>query len=137
MLPDPIRLADTRAWFQKAANDLRAAEHDDTADPPLHDAVLFHCQQGAEKALKTFLVWHDRPFRKTHNLEELGEACLAIDASLKPSVDRAVPLTQYAWRFRYPGEPEEPTEAETAEAVVAARELFAEIRMRLPREIAG
>lgn len=36
-------------------------------------------------------AWHDRPFRKTHSLEELGEACLAIEPGLRPIVDRAVP----------------------------------------------
>ncbi len=67
---DPARVADTRAWLQKADNDLRAAEHDQTARPPLLGDVTFHAQQTAEKAFKAFLTWHDRPFRKTHNLEE-------------------------------------------------------------------
>ncbi len=29
--------------------------------------------------MKAFLAWHDRPFRKTHNLIEIGEQCAAID----------------------------------------------------------
>jgi HEPN domain-containing protein len=70
---DPARVADTRAWLQKADGDLRAAEHDQTAHPPLLGDVTFHAQQTAEKAFKAFLTWHDKPFRKTHNLEELGE----------------------------------------------------------------
>lgn len=37
---DPVRVADTRAWIQKAANDLRAAEVDTAADPPL--TTQFH-----------------------------------------------------------------------------------------------
>lgn len=93
---DPARVADTRGWLRKADNDLRAAEHDRTARPPLLGDLTFHAQQTAEKAFEAFLAWHDKPFRKTHNLEELGEACLALDRSLKPVVDRAVPLTQYA-----------------------------------------
>ncbi len=99
--------------------------------------MTFHSQQTAEKTFKAFLTWHDRPFRKTHNLEELGEACLAFDPSLKPVVDRAVVLTQYAWRFRYPGEPGEPTPAEAEEALAIAREVLQLIRARLPREVAG
>jgi hypothetical protein len=69
---DPARVADTSAWLRKADNDLRAAEHDRTAKPPLLGDVTFHSQQTAEKAFKAFLTWHDKPFRKTHNLEELG-----------------------------------------------------------------
>jgi hypothetical protein len=32
-------------------------------------------------------------------------------------IDRAVPLTEYAWKFRYPGEPSEPSADETDEAL--------------------
>jgi hypothetical protein len=78
------------------------------------------------------LAWHDQPFRKTHNLEELGEAVLALDGSLKPLVDRAVPLTEYAWKFRYPGEVTEPTRAETETALAVAREVYVAIKARLP-----
>ncbi len=133
---DPVRVADTRAWLEKAASDLRAAEHATTAHPPLLDAVVFHCQQAAEKALKGFLVWNDQPFRKTHNLEELGDACLKLDRSLEPTVNRAVPLTEYAWRFRYPGEPGQPTPDEAQEALAIGRELLTVIRSRLPAEAA-
>ncbi len=79
---DPVRLADTRAWLLKAANDLRGAEVDLAADPPLPGDALFHCQQVAEKALKAFLTWHDRRFRKTHNLVELGDQSREIDDTL-------------------------------------------------------
>jgi HEPN domain-containing protein len=65
-----------------------------------------HAQQAAEKAMKAFLAWHDVPFRKTHNLEELGQQCVALDATLSTVADLAAPLTEYAWKFRYPGEPD-------------------------------
>jgi hypothetical protein len=32
---DPARVAETKSWFEKAANDLRAADHELTAVPPL------------------------------------------------------------------------------------------------------
>ncbi|MGB6563047.1 MAG: HEPN domain-containing protein [Candidatus Binataceae bacterium] len=64
--------------------------------PALFGAAVFHCQQAAEKALKGFLAWHDTPFRKTHDLEESGEACIAIDATLRETIERAIPLTEYA-----------------------------------------
>jgi HEPN domain-containing protein len=132
---DAERVSETRAWFLKSASDLHAAAHDLTAVPPLLEDVVFHCQQGAEKALKGYLTWHDQRFRKTHSIEEVGEQCLTIDASLKPVVDRAVPLTEYAWKFRYPGDPEEPTQQEADEALAIAREVFDAILARLPKEI--
>ena len=128
-------VAETRGWMVKAAHDLRAAETLAAASPPLNDEAVFHCQQAAEKAIKSFLIWHDQTFRKTHNLEETGEQCLAIDPSLRAAIDRAVPLSEYAWKFRYPGVLIEPDSAETAEALAAAREVVAAIASRLPPEV--
>ena len=48
------------------------------AKPPLTADSVFHAQQAAEKSIKGFLSWHDRPFRKTHNLVEIGEQAAAI-----------------------------------------------------------
>ena len=118
---DAARLDETRSWLNKASKDLRAAAHDLQAAPPLLEDVDFHCQQAAEKVLKGFLVWHEKPFRKTHSLEEIGEQCLEIDASLKPLIDRVVPLTGYAWESRYPGEAEEPTLDEATMALAIAK----------------
>lgn len=132
---NPERTAEARAWFGKAANDLRAAELDIGAAPPLLEDALFHCQQATEKSLKGFLFWNDSPFSKTHSLEKLGEQCLALDNTLRALVDRAVPLTQYVWKFRYPGEPEPPTVDEAKEALLLAREVYEAVLSRLPGEV--
>ncbi|HAM58872.1 MAG TPA: DNA-binding protein [Candidatus Rokubacteria bacterium] len=134
MPPDPIRAADTRAWLARALDDLRGADIDLAATPPLLGDATFHCQQAVEKALKAFLTWHDRPFRKTHDLVELGAQCVAIDASLEPLLQPAAPLTEYAWRYRYPGEPAEPTEAEVGSGLARARSAVAAILDRLPSD---
>ncbi len=131
---DPVRIADTKGWLIKAANDLRGAEIDLAANPPLVEDALFHCQQAAEKAFKAFLTFHNCPFRKTHNLEEIGQACLEIDATLRPVVDEAVPLTEYAWAFRYPGNPETPKCEEAQTALTVARKVFDSIFRRTPAE---
>ena len=136
MAADPELAAETRGWFTKAVNDLRAAEALLGASPPLFDEAAFHCQQAEEKALKGFLTWHGRPFRKTHNLEEIGEQCLAIDSSLRVVVDEAVPLSEYAWKFRYPGTPYEPEPGEVGEALGTARGVVEAVLGRLPAEVA-
>lgn len=51
---DPARVAETKSWFEKVANDLRAAYHEITAAPPLTDDIVFHAQQAAEKAMKGY-----------------------------------------------------------------------------------
>ncbi len=53
-----------QAWLTKAAKDLRGAEVDLAANPPLVEDALFHCQQAAEKAMKGFLTAHDTIFSK-------------------------------------------------------------------------
>jgi HEPN domain-containing protein len=132
MALDPELVAETRAWLAKAFNDLRASEALIAASPPLLDEAVFHCQQAAEKALKGFLTWNGHTFRKTHNLEEIGEQCLAVDPSLREVIDQAVPLSEYAWKFRYPGEPFQPEADEAAEAQATARGVFEAVVNRLP-----
>lgn len=131
---DPGRLADTAAWLAKARQDLEAATVLLAASPALLGAAAFHCQQATEKSFKAFLAWHDQPFRKTHSLEELGRQVAVLDAALEPVVDRTVALTEYAWKFRYPGEPAEPTREEADAALRLAREVYHGILGRLPAE---
>jgi hypothetical protein len=45
-----------------------------------------------------------------------------VDTTLEPPLRRAASLTDYAWKFRYPGEPEEPSIEEADEALALARE---------------
>ena len=117
MSHDPARVAETREWPEKVTED-----------------ALFHCQQAVEKSLKAFLIWHDTPFRKTHSLEELGRACCVIDPMLRPCVDEAVPLTEYAWAFRYPGEAPVPDIEEGRSSLSVARSVVEAIVVRLPEE---
>lgn len=128
----PDKLDEVRGWLVKAKDDLRGAEIDLQANPPLSGDALFHCQQAVEKALKGFLTLHDRAFRKTHDLDELAAECEKVDNGLAAVLDRARDLTPFAWRFRYPGDDEPPPAADVAEALALAREAVEEVRRRLP-----
>jgi HEPN domain-containing protein len=85
-----------------------------------------------EKALKAFLTFHERTFRKTHDLGDLSPECLAIDDSLQSAVSQAEGLTQYAWRFRYPGMPYEPDSTEAQDGLQRAAAVVLEVERRLP-----
>ncbi|MDI6809840.1 MAG: HEPN domain-containing protein [Candidatus Eisenbacteria bacterium] len=122
---------EVQAWLAKADNDLRGAEVDLAADPPLVEDALFHCQQAAEKAMKAFLTAHDTTFRKTHDLDELASACEQIDASLRDALNPTRDLTVFAWEFRYPGSDEAPPEAEAHDSLILARSAVDAIRERL------
>lgn len=131
----PDQAEEVKAWLQKAANDLRGADVDLAASPPLIEDALFHCQQAAEKALKGFLAAHDRPFRKTHDLDELGRACEELDPTLAAVLAGARDLTVFAWEFRYPGETVVPTEEEALRALATARKAYESVLSRLPKEV--
>ena len=132
MPPDPQRVEETRAWFAKASEDLRAAAFEMTAEPPLLFDVVFHAQQAAEKAMKGFLTWHDVPFRKTHDLAEIGRQVIALDPAFEGLSKRAIDLSVYAWVFRYPGDPDEPTAAEGRDALGLAQDVYEALLRGLP-----
>ncbi len=133
---DPVKVEETRSWFKKASEDLRAASVDMGADPPLVEDALFHCQQAIEKAMKGFLTWHDRAFRKTHSLTELGLICSQLDPTLEEPLQRAAGLSEYATVYRYPGEMAPPDEEEASTAHRLAEEVMSELLARLPSEVA-
>lgn len=131
---EPEKAEEVRAWLEKAANDLRGADLDLAAAPPLIEDALFHCQQAAEKAMKGFLTAHDRAFRKTHDLDELSGACEKIDSALSTLLMPARDLTVFAWEFRYPGSTAVPTEDEARHALATAHGVFDSLLSRLPKD---
>jgi HEPN domain-containing protein len=130
MTPDQLRHEEARAWLDRARRDLRAARL--LIAGSANAEALFHCQQAAEKALKALLTHYELAFRKTHDLGDLSPQCLTIDASLRPVISQAEGLTQYAWRFRYPGAPYEPQATEAHDGLRQAEAVVLEIERRLP-----
>ncbi len=130
MTAEELLLDETHAWLTRARHDLRSAALLSAGGE--YEDALFHCQQAAEKAIKSFLAFHQRPFRKTHELRQLISECLAIDSSLEATLGQADALSKYAWRFRYPGAPYEPDAAEAAEAYAKAEAVLRAIESRLP-----
>jgi len=132
MQPSEARARETREWLVKAAEDLAAAHV--LIGSKHFSGALFFCQQVAEKSLKAFLTWHDRTFRRTHDLEELGKECQAIDGTLAALLEEADVLSYYAWKLRYPGAPYTP-EREEAEAMFGiADRVPRDVQSRLPLE---
>jgi HEPN domain-containing protein len=135
MAHDPALVAETRDWFQKAHDDLEAAQRLLSGTPPLVAPAAFHSQQAAEKAMKAFLTWNGQVFRKIHSLVEIGEACAKLDSGLAEVSSRVAPISGWAIETRYPGEWVSPTEAEVTRALETVRELFLAIQSRLPNDI--
>ena len=132
MTPNLFLSDETRAWLQRAAEDLAAAAL--LTAPATLRSALFHCQQAAEKSLKAFLTWHQTPFPKTHDLTLLSGFCLELDASLDTVMAPSLALTRFAVATRYPGEIEEPSTEEVRQWLSVARSIFDAICSRLPQE---
>ena len=110
-----------QSWLHKAEGDLRACEHLLRLEEDDYFASAFHAHQAAEKFLKAFLVRHQIPFRKTHDLDELASECERLDGGLVSILGRTRDLTPFAWRFRYPGDDEPPASADVDEALGPGR----------------
>jgi HEPN domain-containing protein len=135
MAHDPGRVAECRAWLLRALADLDSPGILLGAAQPRPESAVCHCRQAAEKAPKALLFWHDVPFRKTHDRRELGQSCVALDASLAAIAEEAAQLTPFAWLFRYPGEPQEPSAQEAQEALAIAQRACEAVLALLPERV--
>lgn len=130
MSPSDCKAAVVREWLTKAEGDLAAAKTLEIAGN--RDNALYHAQQCAEKSWKAFLTWNDQPFRRTHDLEELGAACAALDASLVELAKESEALTDFAWRLRYPGDPYVIADGEVEAMIRLAAAVLAQVQARIP-----
>lgn len=92
--------------------------------------AAFHCQQGAEKRLKAFLVHRRRPFEKIHDLGRILDLCAAIDDEFEDIRDLVEPLTIYAVAYRYPG-PADPSLTEVQRAAKSVEQVWTFVTARL------
>lgn len=121
-----------RAWLIKSQHDLGSAQKLSTGPDPYLDVAIYHCQQAAEKAVKGLLVFHDRPFEKTHDIEVLITLAGQYVPGLTSWVGVAIRLTPYATEYRYPGGLLDPTPAEFQQALEAATGLYDFVLSVLP-----
>ena len=129
-------IPEAKAWMIKAWRDLETARLTAAGEPPFYDVAVYHCQQAAEKAVKAFLVHHEKPYEKTHDVEVLVGLACEIDGQFSKLTDAADALTPYATRFRYPNAifAVEPQPVECDEALQNARAIYEFVLSRLPPE---
>jgi HEPN domain-containing protein len=131
--PHLFPLQEAHEWLRLAWRDIRLAELALGDNPPLLGEALYHAQQAAEKALKGFLVYGGASYPLTHDFRRLPEFCESIDKSFATELSHAAGLTQFAVRFRYPGE-DQPTREEALPWLTLARLVFREVERRLTPE---
>lgn len=94
----------TAEWVRKAESDFVAAEKLARGQDRLHDAVCFHCQQCAEKYLKSLLQEAGIAVPRTHGLIALIMLLPPQFGELRPLRRGLDYLTRFAVQTRYPGE---------------------------------
>ncbi len=124
-----------KSWLNKAKRDLDTA-HKLSIDPdPYLDTAVYHCQQTAEKAIKAYLVFHDRKFEKTHDIEVLLQLAIPFNNDFSKWLDAGDILTPYVAIYRYPGDIIEPTLEEFNEAYQSAERIYHFVKNLLPEDI--
>jgi len=102
--------SDCLDWLRFARMDITAAQDLFTKQQnPRHrpiEVILYHCQQGAEKALKAYIVQHV-PLTKdlqTHDMQILRQACAQQDAHFNKSrlIGHCASLDPFSVVVRYP-----------------------------------
>ena len=92
-------------WIKRANNDIKTAKDELNTETPATDTICFHAQQCVEKYLKAYLVFHQKYFKKIHNISKLIELCKETDPDFeKLSFFGADKLTSYAIEIRYADE---------------------------------
>jgi len=128
-MKDKIELV--KMWIKKAENDLITAKHSMTIKPtPPFDTICFHAQQCAEKYLKTYLIYNEIDFEKTHDIGDLITLASQIDSSFDELLEYGDILTPFAVRIRYPIF-EELTEEKAKEAIEIAERIKEFVLKRL------
>jgi HEPN domain-containing protein len=111
-------------WLMKAERDFKTVKKLMGVGEIITDTACFHAQQSIEKYLKAFLIYHQIPFGRTHDLIFLVQKCKDIDKDFEkfniPKVDK---LTDYAVEVRYPNEFYIPTLEEARESYQIAKEI--------------
>jgi HEPN domain-containing protein len=76
-------------WLNKARRDLLSAKRLARGSEPYLDTAIYHCQQSAEKAIKGWLVYLDRPLEKSHDLRLLVTLAAESEPAFKDWFDVA------------------------------------------------
>jgi HEPN domain-containing protein len=132
---DEVKRELVREWLKKAFRDLTVAKIVARSPEAIWEASLYHCQQAAEKALKGYLAYWDRPIEKTHNLVLLLEKAGQIEPCFDTWEDAAARLTPFSTAYRYPGLFENPSLEQLNEALDDAASVLNQVLSFLPPEV--
>ena len=118
-------------WLIKAEHDLKSAKKLFGGDDPINDTALYHTQQCAEKALKAYIAFNDKPIEKTHDIQLLLELCIEMDEEFDNLYRNGISLNPYSTIFRYPGPASEPDSDDVKNAIEIAEKIMDFVLMKI------
>ena len=121
-----------RQWLAKARNDILNADNNLNSELVPFDTVCFHCQQAAEKMLKSYLVGNGKEYPITHDLLLILEKILPLNRAAEELRDSLAILMPYSVEIRYPDDWYMPTKNDAAEARDAADRVMQWLKNALP-----
>ena len=111
---NPEKIDYIQNWLFRAREDIAVMNRLPDSEIEFYTSTIcFHAQQSVEKYLKTFLIYHDIDFPRTHDVDFLLMECQKIDdtnfdLNLKS-------LTEFGVSVRYPDDFYIPSVKETKE----------------------
>lgn len=109
-------------WIYRAREDISVMENLAKAGIEYYTSTIcFHAQQAVEKYLKSFLIFHDTDFPRTHDVDFLLIECQKIDFNNFQFDFKS--LTEFGVSVRYPDDFYVPGVNETKEYLVIAQEV--------------
>ena len=90
-----------KEWVYKADQDFGFASAALANSYEFYDQLCFFFQQAGEKYLKAYIVKHELPFKKVHNLVELMEICKTNDTEFENLRDACKTLNPLYIEPRY------------------------------------
>jgi HEPN domain-containing protein len=116
---------DAYDWLEIAKGDLMSAQYLIDMIPPQYNAVCFHAQQAAEKAIKGVLVLNNISVPKTHSMDVLCGLTENICPQFNDMFEKMAFLDAFSVASRYPNEME--ISRRTAEIAINNAELATNI----------
>ncbi|MDR3338005.1 MAG: HEPN domain-containing protein [Treponema sp.] len=126
-------LDSAREWLRFSQMDLSSAEYLLSMRPCPAEIICYHCQQSAEKALKSILILNSIFPPKIHNLKELCNLCKSYSTSLEVIEEQCANLNKYSIRPRYPREIEI-TDTQLQEAITDVKMVFEYVKGLFPSD---
>lgn len=109
-------------WIYRAREDISVMENLAKAGIEYYTSTIcFHAQQAVEKYLKSFLIFHDTDFPRTHDVDFLLIECQKIDSNNFQFDFKS--LTEFGVSVRYPDDFYVPGVNETKEYLDIAQEV--------------